>query len=124
MPETQPIRYVCESQEEFDYLKNKLTKLRIIVLERKDKNMFCKLSSFNKREKDKFIKEVEKLWTEMTDEEINEEFNTICCDKLFYQGQDVSSYPVKEMNFPDHSIMYNPELLVGGEEETKTELTA
>lgn len=108
-PQSQPVRYVCETQEEFDYLKAKSTKLRIILLERKDKNMFCKLSSFDKRTKDKFIKEMNEMWNEMTDEEIDAEFNSICCDKLFYQGQDITSYPVKEMSYPDHSILYNPE---------------
>ena len=123
MPEPQPVRYVCETQEEFDYLKAKMTKLRIILLERKDKNMFCRLSSFDKRTKDKFVKEIETMWKEMTDAEIDEEFASICCDKLFYQGQDVSSYPVKELTFPDHSIVFNPTPSIEvGEEETKTEL--
>ena len=115
------VRYVCETQEDFDYLKAKMTKIRTILLERKDKNMFAHLSSFNKRDKDKFIKEMETMWKEMTDEEINEEFNSICCDKLFYQGTNVSNYPVKEMTFPDHSIIYNPQV---GDEETKSELVA
>lgn len=119
----QPVRYVCETQEEFDYLKAKTTKLRTILLERKDKNMFCKLSAFDKRTKDKFVKEMNELWNEMTDEEIDAEFNAICCDKLFYQGQDITSYPVKELCMPDHSILYNPEpkpLLECGEEELKS----
>ena len=106
----EPVRYVCDSQEEFDYLKAKMTKIRTILLERKDKNMFHQLSSFNKRDKDKFIKEMELMWREMSDAEIDEEFNSICCDKLFYQGQDVSSYPVREMTFPDHSIIYNSQV--------------
>ena len=101
--------YVCETQEEFDYLKAKTTKLRTILLERKDKNMFCKLSSFDKRTKDKFIKEMNEMWNSMSDEEINEEFNAICCDKLFEGGQDISSYPVKEMTFADHSSLYEPD---------------
>lgn len=124
MPLTQtiePVRYVCDTQEEFDYLKAKMTKIRTIILERKDKNMFCRLSAFDKRTKDKFIKEMETMWREMSDEEIDEEFNAICCDKLFYQGQDVSNYPVKEMTYPDHSIIYNSQV---GDEETKTELVA
>jgi hypothetical protein len=99
--------YVCETQEEFDFLKAKMIKIRTILLEKKDKNMFCKLSSFNKRDKDKFIKEIEEMWNNLSDAEIDEEFGSICCDKLFYQGQDVSCYPVKEMTFADHSSFYN-----------------
>lgn len=119
------VRFVCEDEQEFEKLKNKATKLRIILLERKEKNMFCKLSSFDKRTKDKFIKEINEMWNEMTDEEIDEEFNSICCDKLFYQGQDLTSYPVKELCMPDHSILYEPEPKLSiefGDEETKTEL--
>lgn len=113
----QPVRYVCESQEEFDYLKAKSTKLRIILLERKDKNMFCRLNSLDKRAKDKFIKEINEMWNTMSDAEIDEEFNAICCDKLFYQGVDVSSYPVKELTQPDYSVLYgNNNKLEDGEE--------
>lgn len=119
----QPIKYVCETQEEFDYLKAKTTKLRTILLERKEKNMFARLSSFNERDKNKFIKEMNEMFNTMTDAEIDEEFNDIVSNKLFYQGQDVSSYPVKEMTMPDHSILYNPEPLEDGE-EIKTELVA
>ena len=118
-----PVRLVCEDEQEFERLKTKATKLRIILLERKDKNLFCKLSSFDKRTKDKFVKEINEMWNSMSDNEIDEEFNAICCDKLFYQGQDITSYPVKELTFPDHSILYNPEprpLLEGGEEEVKS----
>ena len=105
----QPVRYVCETQEEFDYLKAKTTKLRTILLERKDKNMFCNLSSFSKRDKDKFIKEMNELWNEMTDTEIDEEFNAIVNDKLLEGGKDMSSLPCKEVGFPDHSSLYEPE---------------
>lgn len=108
MPNLQPVRILCDCEEEFNKLKTKSTKLRIILLERKDKNMFCRLSSFDKRTRDKFIAEIDKMWNEMTDEEIDEEFNAICCDKLFYQGQDISNLPVKELTFPDHSVLYNP----------------
>lgn len=114
-----PISYICETKEEFDYLKNKSLKLRIILLERKDKNLFCKLSSFDKRTKDKFIKELNELWNTMTDKEIDEEFNDIVNDKLLYQGKDISQYPVKEMSYPDYSSLYDND----GKEETKTEFT-
>jgi hypothetical protein len=73
---TQQVRFVCEDKEEFERLKAKATKLRIILLERKEKQMFAKLSTFSKRDKDKFIAEVNKMWSEMTDEEIDIEFNS------------------------------------------------
>jgi hypothetical protein len=45
------ITLVCDTQEEFDRLKERATKLRTILLDRKEKNMFCKLSSFDARDK-------------------------------------------------------------------------
>jgi len=118
MPQSNSVRYVCETEEEFDRLKTKSTKLRVILLERKDKNMFCRLSSFDKRTKDKFVKEISEMWESMTDEEIDEEFNSICCDKLFDQGKDVSAYPVKEMTYPNYSALYNS--VESGSEESKS----
>lgn len=103
------IRIVCENEGEFDRLKNRSTKLKIILLDRKDKNVFCKLSTMNARDKKKFVNELSDLWNSMTDAEIDAEFNEICCDKLFDSTKDVSSYPVEEMTFPDHSKLYNPD---------------
>ena len=109
MPNTQQVSFLCEDKEEFDRLKAKATKLRIILLERKDKQMFCRLSTFSKRDKDKFIAEINKMWNEMSDSEIDMEFNSICCDKLFEGGVDVSTLPVEQMTFPDHSVLYEPQ---------------
>lgn len=127
--ESIPVRFICDSQEEFDRMKTKATKLRVILLERKDKNVFCKLAHFDRRDKSKFIKELNHMWNTMSDSEIDEEFNAICCDKLFDVGKDVSEYPVKESSFPDYSILYNPpnesdenksDCIENGEEETKS----
>ncbi len=105
----QQFRFLYEDQAEYEKLKNKLTKLRVILLERKEKNMFSRLSNFSKREKDKFVAEINYMWETMSDSEIDEEFNAICCDRLFEGGADVTQYPVKELTFPDHSILYEPQ---------------
>lgn len=122
MPNISQVKVLCDTKEEFERLKTKSTKLRIILLERQDKNMFCRLSSFDKRTKDKFVKEINKMWEEMTDEEIDEEFNSICNDKLFDQGKDVSALPVEPsgLTFPNHSILYEPEVV--GLEKIETKL--
>ena len=114
------IKIVCDNKEEFDRLKNKANKLRLILLDKKDKNLFCKLSSFDARDKKKIIRELNDMWNSMTDEEIDAEFNEICCDKLFASSKDVSTYPTEIMTYPDHSILYNPEPLEEGSEEMKT----
>jgi len=118
------VQILCDTQEELNQLKNRSTKLRVILLERQNKNMFCKLSSFTARDKAKFVKEINEIWNSMSDSEIDEEFNDICSNKLFESGTDVSAYPVEESSFPDHSILYNPrdvvEVIEEGEEETKS----
>lgn len=118
-----PVHFLCEDQEEFERLKARATKLRIILLERKDRQMFCRLSTFSKRDKDKFMAEINKMWSEMSDSEIDEEFNSICCDKLFESGVDVSTFPVKEMSFPDHSSLYNSQTELEVAEKTSFEET-
>lgn len=109
--------FLCEDKEEFERLKAKATKLRVILLDRKDKQIFCRLSNFSKRDKDKFVAEINEMWNTMTDEEINEEFNAICCDKLFESGADVSTLPVKELTYPNHSVLYEPQLTPSPETE-------
>jgi hypothetical protein len=116
MPNSTQVRFLCEDKEEFERLKAKATKLRIILLERKEKQMFAKLSSFSKRDKDKFIAEINKMWNEMSDSEIDAEFNSICCDKLFEGGVDVSTLPVEQLTYPDHSVLYEPQQLAHFEE--------
>lgn len=109
------VKFVCDTQEEFDRLKTKATKLRIILLERKDKALFCRLSAFDTRDKTKFIKELNDMWNTMSDEEIDVEFNDICVNKLFEGGKDVTTYPVETLTYPDHSILYTNEAIpVGG----------
>jgi len=121
---TSGLKVVCETKEEFDRLRHKATKLRVILLERKDKNLFCKLSSFDRRDHNKFIKEINELWNTMSDQEIDDEFNDICVNKLFETGKDLTSYPVETLTYPDHSILYNPKKLedineLVGDEEMK-----
>ena len=100
---------ICDNEEEFECMKSRAIKLRTILLERQNKKMFCNLSTFNPREKTKFINELSKMWNEMSDSEIDEEFNSIVNDSLFHAGKDVSEYPVQYKGMPDHSILYEPE---------------
>lgn len=99
------VRFVCEDESELEACKSKAIKLRIILLERQEKNMFCKLSSFNTRDKNKFTKEINDMWLEMTNEEIDLEFNSICCDKLFEGGNDITSLPVQHLGLASNSTL-------------------
>jgi len=92
-------------------------------IKRKGQHKDCKLSSFDARDKKKFIRELNDMWNTMTDKEIDDEFNEICNDKLF--ANDVSNLPVEPsgITYPDHSVLYNPEPLeesTEGFEETKS----
>lgn len=115
------VKIVCDNVEEFEALKQKSTKLRVILLERQNKNMFCKLSTMNLRDKRKFIDELNNMWNTMSDEEIDAEFNDICVNKLFDPAStDVENLPSQYISAPDHSVLYNsPASSLEGEEETK-----
>jgi hypothetical protein len=89
------VRFVCEDESELEKCQSKATKLRIILLERQERNMFCKLSSFNTRDKSKFTKEINKMWTEMTDEEIDLEFNSV---KRYHDFMAVSNIESKRIS--------------------------
>lgn len=100
------LQIVCDNEEEFKCLQARAVKLRTILLEKQSKNVFYNISSMNPREKKKFVNELSRMWNEMSDSEIDEEFNSICCESLFHAGKDVSNYPVQYKTMPDHSILY------------------
>ena len=109
MEESQKQEYVftCRDEEELNKYKTRAMKLKIILLDSWDKHPLENPACFNKRQKERFTKELENLWNKMNDEEIDKEFNDICCSRLFNSGSDISSYPVYEpIGTPNHSVLY------------------
>jgi len=99
--------FFAKNEEELQQFKDKAMKLKVILLDRLGKHPLQNPSFFNKREKDKFLCKIREMWNEITDDEVNKEFNSIVCDNLFTNGADVSNYPCVNIDLPDHSVLYN-----------------
>lgn len=100
MTEQQEFVFDCKDEEELLKCRNKLTKLKVVLLDRMDKPALLNIRLMDKRSRDKFKKELKHLWDTMSDEEIDKEFNDICCEKLFTCGVDISAYPCFNTEFP------------------------
>lgn len=101
------IKIQVENEKEFQELKDKSVKVKIISFEKLNKNIFSRMDALNPREKKLLLKEIATIWTTWSDEEISEEFNSICCDRLFTSGVDISSYPVLDSVAPDYTAYTN-----------------
>ena len=109
MTEKQEFIFTCADEDELNRLKDKAMKLKVIVLDTWDKHPLQNPSLFNKRQKERFTNELKVLWNTMTDEQIEKEFNDICCSRLFDAGCDISNYPCYEpVGTPNHSVLYDP----------------
>ena len=110
MSEQQEFIFTCADETELERLKHKAMKLKVIVLDTWDKHPLQNPSLFNKRQKERFTNEIKVLWNTMSDEQIEKEFNDICCERLFNAGADVSTYPVYEpVGTANHSVLYKPD---------------
>jgi hypothetical protein len=87
------MRIEVETQEELTALKNKALKVKIIALDKLEKDPLSNTSYFTNKEKRKLLELMTELFT-MSDEEINNKFNTIVNEDILSNGKDVSNYPV------------------------------
>jgi len=101
MTERQEFLFTCDDEDTFQKYREKATKLKVILLDRMDKHPLLNTKLMDRRTRDKFLKELKELWNTMTEKEIDDEFNSICCDKLFSSGVDISSYPCFNTEFPE-----------------------
>lgn len=106
-----------DTEEQLNALKEKCLKCKVILMEKKNKHPLSNLSLFSKRQKEVFLKELNEMMLSMSDEDITKEFNSIVCDDLFTSGKDYTTYNTLESTEPDHSVLYNPEPILKGEEE-------
>ena len=97
----QELVFDCPDEATLVKYREKLTKLKIVLLDRMDKPLLLNIKIMDKRSQNKFKAELKLLWNTMSDEEIEREFNDIVCNKLFTSGQDISAYSCFEMSFPE-----------------------
>jgi len=97
-----------ESEEELNQLKVKCLKCKTILLSKENKHPLFNINSLTKRQKEKFLKELNVMMDTMNEQEIDEDFNSIVCDDLLDPKRDISQYRVYETTGPNHSILYEP----------------
>lgn len=88
--------------EEITHIRDKLMKCKVICLDKMGKHPLMNPKYFSKSEKDKLLGMVREMFDNNTIAEITEQFNEVCCDKLFNNNTDYSNYPVYVDNrFPE-----------------------
>jgi hypothetical protein len=90
-------QFTAKDEDELNYFKDKALKLKVILLEKKGHHPLKQISLLTKRDRDLFKQELMILWETMADADITEQFNAICCGRLFDEGVDVSNYSVSSI---------------------------
>jgi len=85
-----------DSDELLAITKQKIMKCKCISLDEMGLTFDTNPRNMGKYEKEKLIKRVEE-WMLKTDDEIQQEFNKLVCDKWLISGKDYSSYPVYDI---------------------------
>ncbi len=110
----------CSTQEEFDALKTKATKAKVVLLDLWKEDCLTNPSSFPKRKKDKFLREFHEIVTTWEDSRLDAEFNDIVNNQLLVNGADLSKHYIRETTHPDfESVIPNREKKEEIEESTK-----
>ena len=86
-------KMVCATQEEYDYLKNKIMMIKIVVLNNLGLHPLTNPSAFRGRKRENFMKEIEKHMS-LDIDDITNQFNDVVNDILLNGGTDVSQYPI------------------------------
>ena len=101
-------RIACDTPEELQQLKDKCTKLKVIVLNEMDKHPLSNSRYFNAQEKKTFEKKLKHKWSTMTDDEITADFNEIVNSRLLASGTDISVLPCYDTSPPSDAVAVEP----------------
>jgi hypothetical protein len=80
--------------DDLPFIREKLMKCKIIVLNGMDKHPLQNPKYFSKQDRNELLKKVRDLFDTKSIDEITEEFNTICNERLFDSGIDYSNFPI------------------------------
>jgi hypothetical protein len=83
-----------ETTPQTDHKRDYITMVKVISLDRLGKNPLANPSFFRRREKEELKLLMEHIIGDMSEEEIQKEFNEVCCEKLFTAGADYSCYSI------------------------------
>jgi hypothetical protein len=97
------VQYTFDTIEELNKMKERVMKIKLIILDKMGKHPLENPSYFKQTVKNKILKGIEEYLDAKTDEEITQEFNEVCLEKLFDGECDVSNYPVYDLNNLENS---------------------
>lgn len=86
-----------EEEKKKEKVKNLILMFKVITCDRMNLHPLYNLSSLQPSQSERFKNNMESLAEDYNNgmgKEITDEFNRICCEKLFQCGSDVSQYPV------------------------------
>jgi len=89
----------CSSQEEFDRLKVRATKCKVVLLDIWKESPLANPSSFVPRKKDKFLREYHEMMMSWEDDRLDTEFNDIVNRDIL--AREYTTIPVKHYTPPD-----------------------
>jgi hypothetical protein len=90
------------NSDELPFIREKLMKCKVIVLDSMDKHPLMNPKYFSKSEKENLLKKIRELFDTKSIKEITDQFNIIVNDKLLFDGIDYSNYPVYvDSRFPE-----------------------
>jgi hypothetical protein len=90
--------YMFNSEEELAKMKERTTKVKVILLEKMGKHPLSNPKYLKQREKTQLLLKMKDYLDTKTDQEIDAEFNEICLDKLFDCDTDITSYPIYDLS--------------------------
>lgn len=89
--------YTLENEEELSKMKERTTKVKVILLDKMGKHPLTNPRYLKDREKRDLLLKMKDYLDYKTDLEIDAEFNEVCMDKLFENGTDITSYPIYDL---------------------------
>jgi hypothetical protein len=90
--------YEANDEEELAKMKERTTKVKVILLEKMGKHPLTNPRYLKDRDKAKLLLQMKDYIDNKTDQEIDAEFNEVCLEKLFDCDTDITSYPIYDLN--------------------------
>lgn len=90
--------YTVSDEEELTKMKERTTKIKLILLDKMGKHPLTNPKYLKEREKVKLLLSMKDYLDTKSDDEIDAEFNEICLDKLFDCNTDITSYPIYDLS--------------------------
>jgi len=100
---------IVETKEELQRLRNKLDKVKVVILNEFGKHPLTNILDLPYRERNIIKEEIENVFNTITDDQLNEKFNKICIEKLFTNNAKIEDYPIYNRSLPtdETEVLYD-----------------